>query len=268
MHSVISNDIFTSFFECKLKAYYLLRGTAKYEPHEYVSILEQQSRSNLREHVEKLKIEHELEPYSLSALRSRKHVLTQAVLEFDDLRAHCDVLTLKEGTSCYLPTIVVGTHKISKLCRLHLAFIGYVLSKVQKEKPDFGYIVTGAGKTHRVKLDFLYREISAALRKLRIWTAAQEYNPPLLFLNKHCASCGFREICNEEATQKDQLSLLKGISEKEIVAHNKKGIFTVNQLAYTYRPRRPRKNTKEYKSPKCYHSRQFFLRLWQSRVVH
>ncbi len=232
----------------------MIRGTAKYQPHGYVLILEQQSRSNLREHIKKLKIKHELEPYSSSALLSRKHVLTKAVLEFNDLRAHCDVLIRKEGTSCYIPTLVVGTYKISKVYRLELAFIGYVLSKLQEEKPAFGYIVSGESKAHKVKLDFLYREISFALRKLRIWTSAQEYNPPLLFLNNHCTSCGFLEICNEEATQKDHLSLLKGISEKEIVAHNKKGIFTVNQLAYTYRSRMPRKNTKEYKTPKYYHS--------------
>jgi len=190
----------------------MLQGTTKYEPHEYVSILEKQTQCNLRSHIEKLKIKHELEPYSSGAIRSRKHVLTKAVLEFGDLRAHCDILTQKEGALCYIPTLAVGTYKISKLYRLQLAFIGYVLSKLQKEKPEFGYIVTGESKTHKVKLNLLYREISSALRKLRIWTSAQEYNPPLLFLNKHCTSCCFWEICNEEATQKDHLSLLKGIS--------------------------------------------------------
>ena len=232
----------------------MLRGTTKHEPHEYVSILEQQTQSNQRDYIEKLKIKCELEPYSSSALRSRKRVLTKVVLEFGDLRARCDVLTRKEGTSCYIPTLVVGTYKISKVYRLQLAFIGYVLSKLQKEKPELGYIVTGESKAHKVKLNLLYREISSALLKLRIWTSAQEYNPPLLFLNKHCTSCCFQEICTEDATQKDHLSLLKGISKKEIVAHNKKGIFTVNQLAYTYRSRRPRKDTTEYKTPKYYRS--------------
>ena len=254
MHSIISNDIFTSYLECKLKAYHMLRGIAKHEPHEYVSILEQQLQSNLRSHIEKLKIKHELKPYSSSALRSKKHFLTKAVLEFGDLRAHCDILTLKEDTLCYIPTLVVGTYKISKLYRLQLAFIGDVLSKLQKVKPEFGYIVTGEGKTHKVKLNSLYSQISSALRKLRILTSAQKYNPPLLLLNRHCSLCCFRNICNGEATQKDHLSLLKGISEKEILAHNKKGIFTVNQLAYTYRQRKPRKNTTEYKAPKYYHS--------------
>ena len=135
-----------------------------------------------------------------------------------------------------------------------MAFIGYVLSKLQNGKPEFGYIVTGEGKTHKVKLNSLYKEISSTLRNLRIWTSEKEYNSPFLLNNKHCTSCCFRKVCKDEATQKDHLSLLKGISEKEIVAQNKKGIFTVNQLSYTYRPRKLQKGTTKYKAPKYYHS--------------
>ena len=41
--------------------------------------------------------------------------------------------------------------------------------------------------------------------------------------------------------KRDDLSLLGGITHKQIVSLNNKGIFTVNQLSYTYRPRRRRK---------------------------
>src|SRR5882672_11770216 len=41
--------------------------------------------------------------------------------------------------------------------------------------------------------------------------------------------------------------------EKEITAQNKKGIFTVTQLSYTYRPRRRRKG-KDNQPPKHSHS--------------
>lgn len=39
----------------------------------------------------------------------------------------------------------------------------------------------------------------------------------------------------------DDLSLLSGISPKEIDKQHKKGIFTVTQYSYTFRPRRKRK---------------------------
>ncbi len=43
------------------------------------------------------------------------------------------------------------------------------------------------------------------------------------------------------AKQKDDLSLLKGLSWKDIDALNKGGIFTVTQYSYTFRPRRAKK---------------------------
>lgn len=58
MHSIISNDIFISYFKFKSKAYRMLRGTTKNEQHEYISILEQQKKNTLNNHIKKLKIIH------------------------------------------------------------------------------------------------------------------------------------------------------------------------------------------------------------------
>lgn len=78
---------------------------------------------------------------------------------------------------------------------------------------------------------------------------------PKLILNNHCQICEFQSYCYEQAHQEDNLSLIRGISEKEIKSFNRKGILTVTQLAHTFRPRRKRKNrTKE--SQRRYHSLQ------------
>ena len=61
--------------------------------------------------------------------------------------------------------------------------------------------------------------------------------PPLV-LNKHCAECEFRSRCRQTAIEKDDLSLLPNIGVKERKKQNDKGIFTVLQLSYTFRPRR------------------------------
>jgi uncharacterized protein YprB with RNaseH-like and TPR domain len=62
--------------------------------------------------------------------------------------------------------------------------------------------------------------------------------PPKLILNEHCQVCEFRARCHDQAVQEDNLSLLRGMSEKEIKKLGKKGIFTITQLAHTFRPRR------------------------------
>lgn len=65
--------------------------------------------------------------------------------------------------------------------------------------------------------------------------------PPPLVLNKHCPECLFRARCRRAAVEKDDLSLLANMNAKERKKLNDKGIFTVTQLSYTFRPRRRRR---------------------------
>src|SRR5271165_6502539 len=64
---------------------------------------------------------------------------------------------------------------------------------------------------------------------------------PDLVLNRHCVECEFRARCRQRAAGKDDLSLLRGMTEKERKNLHRKGIFTVTQLSYTFRPRRKAK---------------------------
>jgi predicted RecB family nuclease len=73
--------------------------------------------------------------------------------------------------------------------------------------------------------------------------------PPDLILNRHCAECEFKECCRQKAIEKDDLSLLAGMSEKARTRHRGKGIFTVNQLSYTFSPRRTPKGAKNPAKP-------------------
>ena len=58
-----------------------------------------------------------------------------------------------------------------------------------------------------------------------------------MILNSHCPSCEYRNRCRSEAINRDDLSLLRGMSEKEILAQRKRGINTVTQFACTFRPK-------------------------------
>jgi hypothetical protein len=61
---------------------------------------------------------------------------------------------------------------------------------------------------------------------------------PELVLNPHCGECVFQSRCRLKAVEKDGLSLLAGMSEKERQKFHSKGIFMVTQLSHTFRPRR------------------------------
>ena len=67
-------------------------------------------------------------------------------------------------------------------------------------------------------------------------------DPPLI-LNAHCPVCDYRSRCRGIAIERDDLSLLSGMTPKDRSKALAKGILTISQLSYGYRPRR-RKRTK------------------------
>jgi predicted RecB family nuclease len=68
---------------------------------------------------------------------------------------------------------------------------------------------------------------------------------PSLILNEHCQVCEFRSRCHAQAVRDDNLSLLRGMDSSAIARLNSKGIFTVNQLSYTFKARRRSKRAKK-----------------------
>src|SRR5262249_58736599 len=65
--------------------------------------------------------------------------------------------------------------------------------------------------------------------------------PPPLTHTRHCPLCPFRAECLTKAQAADDLSLLDRMTPKAIRRYHKKGIFTVTQLSYLFRPRRRRR---------------------------
>ena len=63
----------------------------------------------------------------------------------------------------------------------------------------------------------------------------------------------------------DNLSLLRGMGEKEVRAYSQKGMFTINQISYTFRYRKPRKRARQHDHPH-YHSLQ--ARSIRTGIVH
>jgi predicted RecB family nuclease len=68
--------------------------------------------------------------------------------------------------------------------------------------------------------------------------SSDDCGPPPVILNRHCATCDFQPECRRLAIAGDDLSLLSAMTEKERAKLNSKGILTITQLSYSYRPRR------------------------------
>jgi predicted RecB family nuclease len=271
MEPTITADIVVAYAQCPRKAYLLLFSPDKGEPHEYVQILEQQRHTNQGRYIDHLQHTHaDVQPYSVENLRKGSQALINAHLQADGLAADCGVLTRVEGTSTfgkysYEPSIFAGTHSISNEQKLELSFVGYVLERLQSTSPAAGRMIGIDGKAHTVKLEESTKVLKPLLEPLQAWIAVVSPKPPPVMLNHHCPTCQFQRMCRAQAIQEDNLSLLGGITPKEIRKFNSKGIFTIHQLSYTFRPRRIRNRPSHYIRP---HSFELQALALQNRKIY
>jgi predicted RecB family nuclease len=143
----------------------------------------------------------------------------------------------------FVPIRFIFTNKLNRHEKLLSAFDALVLSKAFGREVDLGNIIHGAAfVTLRVKTSALESEVRKTTAKIATLLAGQVQHDPVL--KQHCAECEFRNRCKQKAVGTDDLSLLAGITEDERIRYRSKGIFTVTQLSYTFRPRRTPKRAK------------------------
>ena len=167
-----------------------------------------------------------------SALQSRLHAVERIPSEGRGKAAQ------------FIPIRFIFRNKLTQDDRLLLAFDAQVLSQLLGREVSLGKIIHGDDHaTLKVKTSALAGEVRKRLEK----TAALLSNPapPDLVLNRHCVECEFQARCRKIAVEKDDLSLLAGLSAKERQKLRSKGIFTVTQLSYTFRPRRRPKRMRD-----------------------
>lgn len=148
----------------------------------------------------------------------------------------------------FIPIRFFFANKLGNKDKMMLGFDVFVLSEALGREISVGKIVHGDDSvTLRAKISALVGEVKK--RTNRISSLLSSPSPPELVLIRHCAECEFQSRCRQKAKEVDDLSLLSGMSEKERARHRSKGIFTVTQLSYTFRPRRAPKRAKNPAKP-------------------
>ena len=137
---------------------------------------------------------------------------------------------------------------ISQKDRLLLAFEAKAITAILDAETKATVIY---GEEHRKGNVNLSMQAAAQRTLLRhIQEFRDQGVEPEVILNKHCPVCEFRDLCWNRAIEADDLSLLKAMSLQERARHNKRGIFTIHQLSFTFRPRRTPKRAKNPRKPR------------------
>ena len=260
----VTADVLEAHLQCRYKAHLKLTGqTGDRSDHEDLMI-------ETREQVYKSATDTLLARHSgdevlcgatltPELLRRQVPLLMNAIVEGKGLAVRFDALQLqasppKSRERHYVPVLFHERVKPGREQRAYLEILGVIVGAAQGREPDWGILIHGpACESHRVRLGggrAEARRVIAAIQE-----SQQAGGAPRLVLNPHCQVCEFRKRCHAEAVTKDDLSLLRGINEKEIAKFARRGIFTVTQLAYLFRPRKQSKRPTRQGQPH-YHTLQ------------
>jgi predicted RecB family nuclease len=266
----ITEEVLTAYLHCKYKAYLLLTSVVR-EPSEYEQWLQRHDQEYIAAATRVLLEREEALCLPSHTPLTSEH-LTQGLTTI--LGAHVEdascafafhALQRVAGASSvgpfhYVPVLFCGTgQSVSETQKLLLACGTLVLERVQHVRPPSGIVIGGdAYKARHVALGAQQVKAQKILNDLTDYLQGQKQ--PRLWLNDHCRICRYQQQCKAEATQLDDLSLLRRMSEREIQLYHRKGIFTVRQLSYTFRFRKRSKRVKARGRPHSFPLQALALR--------
>lgn len=261
MATKITSDVLESYLHCKFKGHLKLAGqqgtTCDFEG------MRMELRAQVRlKAIDTIVTRHLGDqvvrniPLTTAGLKRGPQYILDGTFEDDALALHLDGLKRAEGESKlgdfhYQPVLFHESRQVKKEQKLLLEVYGMILSGLQGRAPAYGVIWHDQEcKATRVKLNPDHQKAEQVLRGLK--DMATSDLPPRLLLNDHCPVCEFRQRCHEQAVKEDNITLLRGMGEREVKRYARKGIFTVTQLAHTFRPRRKGKRVKRRSNKRHY----------------
>src|SRR5579872_3895971 len=247
----ITPELAAAYSLCKRKAFFLLRGDAGESPHEYVRLLESHATTSRQAFLASIQASGlTVEQCQGAEVVGKAGVLAQLLLTHDGLEAVSDALVplgqpAMRGQPHYEPHLVIGSHVASKEDKIRLAFVGLVLARGHRHRPPVGVIINVGGDAQRIQLLKLMANLEPMIDTLKGWKNNLPTDPPPVILNDHCPICPFRTACLAQAERDDSLTLLDRMTPKIMRKYQKKGIFTITQLSFLFKPRRQRKKRKD-----------------------
>ena len=249
MANPVTPELVMAYWFCQRKAFLLLRGDRADAVHDYVKVTAQEATRVFENYYDSCKrggLAIVKGGHNISISNRNDDIISAAALTIDGFKAKADFL-IRPANYAYLPLyyepyLAIGTHIVSDAHKIHLAATGYILTKLLGVQVLSGGVVNADAKTVRIKLTSFLRVIEPIIEKLSDWTRQLPASAPPVVLKDHCHLCMFKRSCTIQAELEDNLSLLDRMTPTIMSKYNKRGVFSVKQLSYLYRPRRKSKN--------------------------
>ncbi len=234
----IINEILHAVIHCNHKAFLkkvLGNQLPKTEFQTVFEILKQKQHSAIQT---KLSLDSNFQSidYSPDLKLEKKKTYLQVSFKNSELDLILDGIYYDQRNS-FTPILISPFEKVQKSDKLFIALQSHYLKqnfnlKIEEAKIMFG----NQQKNTKVKLSNLAKDVKKAITTIE---QIKKSETPLVFYKiKHCQICEFNLMCAEKLKERDDLSLLGNLKPKEIEQKNNRGIFSVKQLSYTFRPKK------------------------------
>jgi len=215
--SVITNNIINYTIQCEYKGY-LKRSGEDYHSNEFETL-----KADLRKNYQREFIKNNCQNpnYTFPETIENQNIL----LEIDAF--------YKSESGQIVPLLISPNGKIDRSDKVYLSCILLLLKDLSIPTAEYGRFIFGKNqRTTKVSIKPYIKECKNIIKSI------SDNQEPQFFLKRHCNICGFYYFCRQKAEKEDSLSLFSGITRKEIQKWQNKGIFTIKQLSYNFRPRR------------------------------
>ena len=236
-----TNSLISDLIFCKYKFYLHLNG--KQEVSEYENHIADRIK-NISHRYNQILIDRGYNVFNTIRLTSndKKYFLSNINFKFYELNCSIDYMEVSNSKSnIYISPIFIHPYSnISKEYRIIYQTIAFAYSAYASISINRIKIICGESLISRNirSNEMIAKTIISNCQKLHETTFKKS-----LYKKKHCNECGQWKHCKDKLIEKDDLSLLGNITDSEITKYNSKGIFTINQLSYFYKPKRRKKTT-------------------------
>lgn len=166
----------------------------------------------------------------------------------------CIEIIKKSSKISYIPILLSINDSVSKREKLLLAIQCLIFTRLTGINLEFARVIYGKEfKTLKIELHKYTSEATKIIEELD--KTIKDESGTIILGETICKKYEFEDWYHSKLVEKNDLHLLSSIREKERLRYEKKGIFTVKQLSYTFKPRKKNEWIKRKEHP-FHHSLQ------------
>ncbi len=237
------NEIIKSYLDCLYKAKLIIQER-DYILSTYEQMIENQKIKIRKELKHKYNFQNLYSIVELFSLDSG-YYYSNSLIDWGDYKLAIDFFKIEkvDAKLLIIPIFYDYSESLTNRAKLYYSSLCQLYSDLLKVTIDLFYFYNSSLNVQKVNIGYFRRETKKILASYEEFNKGKYRDHSEIFKNDACRVCYYKKDCNESLKSKNCISLLGGTNEKVVKKYNNNGIFSIEQLSYTFRPR---KNVKKY----------------------